>query len=76
MTPWWGVVVPAATPRPLVEKLAAWFNQITAEEETKQFLARNAFEPFPGTPASMQALMQTDAARWKRYAEIAKIQPQ
>ena len=32
VTPWWGVVVPAATPRPLVEKLAAWFNQITAEE--------------------------------------------
>jgi tripartite-type tricarboxylate transporter receptor subunit TctC len=76
VTPWWGVVVPAATPRPLVEKLAAWFNQITAEEETKHFLARNAFEPFPGTPASMQALMQSDAARWKRYAEIAKIQPQ
>ena len=76
VTPWWGVVVPAATPRPLIEKLAAWINQITADEDTKQFLARSAFEPFPGSPAQMQALMVSDAARWKRYTELAKIQPQ
>ena len=76
VTPWWGVVVPAGTPKAVVDKLAAWFNQITADEDTKLFLARNAFEPFPGTPEQMQALMKSDTERWKGYAEIAKIQPQ
>jgi tripartite-type tricarboxylate transporter receptor subunit TctC len=76
MTPWWGVLVPAGTPRPIVEKLAAWFNQITSSQEGRQFLARAAFDPFPGTPESMARLMSTDFERWARYARMAKIEPQ
>jgi tripartite-type tricarboxylate transporter receptor subunit TctC len=76
VTPWWGVVVPAGTPRPVVERLAGWFNQITKEEDTKQFLARAAFDPFPGSPDQMSALLKSDAARWKGYVELAKIEPQ
>jgi tripartite-type tricarboxylate transporter receptor subunit TctC len=76
VSPWWGVVVPAATPKPIVDKLAGWFNAITAAEDTRQFLANAAFDPFPGTPEQMQALMKTDAERWKRYVELAKIEPQ
>lgn len=76
VTPWWGVVVPAGTPRPVVDRLAGWFNAITASEDTKQFLARTAFDPFPGTPGEMQALLKSDAERWKRYVELAKIEPQ
>ena len=66
----------AGTPKPVVERLAAWFNQITAGDAAKQFLARAAFDPFPGTPDSMAALMKTDAERWARYVRAAKIEPQ
>jgi len=76
VAPWWGVVVPAGTPKPVVDRLAGWFNEITAAEDTRQFLARSAFDPFPGTPEQMQALMKSDAVRWKGYVELAKIQPQ
>jgi tripartite-type tricarboxylate transporter receptor subunit TctC len=76
VSPWWGVVVAAGTPRPLVDKLAGWFNQITAAEDTRQFLTNSAFDPFPGSPEQMQALLKSDAVRWKRYVELAKIQPQ
>ena len=76
VTPWWGVVVPAGTPRPVIDKLAGWFNQITAEKDTQTFLARAAFDPFPGSPEQMSALLKSDAARWKGYVELAKIQPQ
>ena len=76
VAPWWGVVVAAGTPRPIVDKLAGWFNQITAAEDTRQFLARAAFDPFPGSPDAMQALMKSDAERWRRYVELAKIKPQ
>jgi tripartite-type tricarboxylate transporter receptor subunit TctC len=76
VTPWWGVVVPAGTPRPVIDKLAGWFNTITNQDETKQFLARAAFDPFPGSPEQMASLMKSDAARWKGYVELAKIEPQ
>jgi len=76
VAPWWGVVVPAGTPRPVVEKLAGLFNQITSAEDTKKFLAGAAFDPLPGTPDQMQALMKSDAERWRRYTTLAKIQPQ
>jgi tripartite-type tricarboxylate transporter receptor subunit TctC len=76
VTPWWGVVVPAGTPKPVIDKLAGWFNQITGEKDTQQFLARAAFDPFPGSPEQMSKLLQTDAARWKGYVELARIEPQ
>ena len=76
VAPWWGVVVPAGTPRPIVDKLAGWFNQITASEETRQFLARAALDPFPGSPEQMSALLKTEVERWGGFVRLAKIQPQ
>jgi tripartite-type tricarboxylate transporter receptor subunit TctC len=74
ISPWWGVVVPAGTPRPIIERLASWFNQINATDETRQFLARAALDVFPGSPESMAALLRTETERWKRYVELAKIE--
>ena len=76
ITPWWGVVVPAGTPRPVIERLAGWFNEITRAEETRTFLARAALDAFPGTPESMAALLRKDMERWGGYVKLAKIEPQ
>jgi tripartite-type tricarboxylate transporter receptor subunit TctC len=76
VAPWWGVVVPAGTPRPIIDKLAGWFNQITASEETKQFLARAALDPFPGSPEQMAALLKTEVERWGTFVQMAGIKPQ
>lgn len=76
VTPWWGVVVPAGTPKPTVDRLAALFNQISTSEDTKTFLQRTATDPFPGTSESMAALLKADHERWGRYAKLAKIEPQ
>jgi tripartite-type tricarboxylate transporter receptor subunit TctC len=76
IAPWFGVVVPAGTPRPIIERLAGWFNQITNSEDAKQFLARAALDPFPGSPESMAAHLQTETKRWERWVKMAKIEPQ
>jgi tripartite-type tricarboxylate transporter receptor subunit TctC len=76
IAPWWGVVVPAGTPRPIIDKLAGWFNQITASDETRQFLARAALDPFPGSPEQMAGLLKTEIDRWGGFVKLAKIQPQ
>jgi tripartite-type tricarboxylate transporter receptor subunit TctC len=76
IAPWFGVVVPAGTPRPIVERLAVWFNQITNSDDAKQFLARAAFDAFPGSPEQMAALLKTETERWGRWVKLAKIEPQ
>jgi tripartite-type tricarboxylate transporter receptor subunit TctC len=76
VTPWWGVVVPAGTPRPVIDRLAGWFNQINAAEDTKTFLANYALDALPGTPESMAALLKKDMERWRGYVRLAKIEPQ
>ena len=64
ITPWWGVVVPAGTPQPIVDKLAGWFNQITARRGHEGVPRARALDPFPGSPESMAALLTTDTERW------------
>jgi tripartite-type tricarboxylate transporter receptor subunit TctC len=76
LTPWFGVVVPSGTPRTIVDKLAAWFNQISANEETRKFLENVATDPFPGTSESMAALIKTESENWGKYVRLAKIEPQ
>lgn len=76
LTPWFGVVVPAGTPKTIVDKLAAWFNQISTSEETRKFLENVATEPFPGTSESMAALIKAESENWGRYVRLAKIEPQ
>jgi len=41
----------------------------------RQFLAGASFDRFPGSPDEMQARTKSDAARWKGYVELAKIEP-
>src|SRR3954469_1280648 len=74
VAPWWGVVVPAGTPRPVVERLAGWFNEINESEETKKFLANVATDPMPGNADTMARLIRQDTEAWGRFVKLAKIE--
>ena len=50
MSLWWAAMVPAETPRPIIDKLNKWFDQVTATDETKKFLNGFASDPFIATP--------------------------
>jgi tripartite-type tricarboxylate transporter receptor subunit TctC len=76
LTPWFGVVVPAGTPKPVVDRLAAWFNQISTSEETRRFLENVATDPFPGNSELMAALIKAESENWGKYVRLAKIEPQ
>jgi tripartite-type tricarboxylate transporter receptor subunit TctC len=76
LTPWFGVVVPAGTPKTIVDKLASWFNQVSTSEETRKFLENVATEPFPGNSELMAALIKAESEKWGKYVRLAKIEPQ
>jgi tripartite-type tricarboxylate transporter receptor subunit TctC len=73
---WWGVHVPAGTPKPIVDRLEAVFNRIVAEEDTAKFLANLGLEPFPGNQASVKQLVLTHRRAWAEHVKLAKIEPQ
>jgi len=74
---WWAALVPAATPRPIVDQLNKWFSQVVASPETKKFLADvAASDPWVSTPDEGQAYFIKDIERWREYVKLANIEPQ
>jgi len=76
LSPWIGLVVPAGTPQPIVDKLAAWHREINATDETKKMLLQFGMDPFDGDAAALAALLKSDTVKWAEYVRLAKIEPQ
>ncbi len=70
---WFGVVGPAGMARPIVDRLNAEINRLLASGEGRAQLTRYAALVAGGPPERMGQLMATDAAKWKRVIEAAKI---
>jgi tripartite-type tricarboxylate transporter receptor subunit TctC len=75
LTPWVGLVVPAGTPPPIIDKLAAWHRQINTTDDAKKALRAFGIDPLEGDAAAMAALLQRDIARWAQFVKLAKIAP-
>ena len=73
---WFAAMVPAETPRPIVDQLNKWFNEIEAGPETKKFLNRFGGDPWITTPDAGQAQLVKDQKAWEAYVKAAKIDPQ
>jgi tripartite-type tricarboxylate transporter receptor subunit TctC len=70
---WWGVMLAAGTPKPVVDKINQWFAQIVSTEETRKFLALSGADPMLRTPEEAQAMFQKAIVEWGDYVRIAKI---
>ena len=75
LTPWVGLVVPAGTPPPIVDKLAAWHREINATDDAKKALLAFGMDPLEGDAAAMAALLKRDITRWAGFVKLAKIAP-
>ena len=76
VSPWWAVFLPGNAPAPVVEKLESWFNQVTASEESRKFLANMGADPFPGDAKFLAAHLAREIRKWGELIRLAKIQPQ
>lgn len=61
---WQGVVVPRATPRPVVERLSAELQKAVAAPDVKRKLLEYGMELNPGDPGLMSAYIATETALW------------
>jgi tripartite-type tricarboxylate transporter receptor subunit TctC len=73
---WWGVLVPAATPDPIANKINQWFTEIAKMPETKTFLNASGADPMIRTPDEAQKMFLAAIKEWGEYVRLAKIEPQ
>lgn len=66
---WAGLMAPAGTPAPVIDRMAREISGIVKEPDVRQKFLDAGFLPASGTTAQFATLMQTDSAR---YAEIIK----
>ncbi|MBR0644353.1 Bug family tripartite tricarboxylate transporter substrate binding protein [Plastoroseomonas hellenica] len=69
-TAWFGVVAPAATPRPVVNRLGELLNQVALEADFRRRMAELGADP-PGltpdggtTPEAFDAFLRVEQAKW------------
>jgi tripartite-type tricarboxylate transporter receptor subunit TctC len=70
---WWGLVAPAGTPQPIVEKLSQAVKEaLSTPEAEKQFLAAGADPEYKG-PKEMGAVLEAEIAKWTQVVKTANI---
>jgi tripartite-type tricarboxylate transporter receptor subunit TctC len=70
---WMGLIAPAKTPAPIVEKLQQAIVQVMAEPDIRTKLAAQIMQPIPTTAAQFRARIAADVARWTPVIKAANI---
>jgi len=70
---WWGIVVPAGTPPPIIARLNAEIAQALADPEIRATFEKQNIEPSPGTAEAFGAWIAAERARWAQVVAKANI---
>lgn len=70
---WMGIVVPAGTPQPIVDRLAAASRRAVAQADTLARFDKDGVEPVGNTPAEFRALISREIGQWRDLAKQTKI---
>jgi tripartite-type tricarboxylate transporter receptor subunit TctC len=73
LRPWQGMLAPAATPRPIVDRLSSEVGRIVAMPDIREKLASLGMEPLVSTPEQFAALLQADMAKAAKVIKVANI---
>lgn len=70
---WFGLMAPAATPRPIIDKLAAEANAALKSPQVVLKLAAAQFEPLGGSPDEFAAFIARETAKWRTVAKATGL---
>jgi tripartite-type tricarboxylate transporter receptor subunit TctC len=72
---WTGLMVPAGTPKPIIEKVSAEAIRAVKSKEVSDRVASMGFTPTGLGPAEFGELIKKDVARWREIVKARHIQP-
>jgi tripartite-type tricarboxylate transporter receptor subunit TctC len=70
---WYGLLAPAGTPRPVVEKLNREFNGALQSADVREKLLARGAQPSPGSPEAFAGFMAQEMAKWAPVVKQAGI---
>jgi len=70
---WWGILAPAGTPKPIVERLQKELASIMNLEETKQMFEKQGAEADLLGPAEFIKFIQSETAKWGKVIKEGNI---
>jgi tripartite-type tricarboxylate transporter receptor subunit TctC len=73
---WFGLLAPAATPQPIIDRLNAVAVKHLATPDFKQKLAEQAAEAVPSSSQEFSALIKSEIQTWAPVIRAAGVQPE
>jgi tripartite-type tricarboxylate transporter receptor subunit TctC len=76
LTAWDGIWAPAGTPRPIIEKLNAAFNDALNDPQMRERLRVRGADPMPGTPEDLGRHVARELPKWTEVVKRSGAQVQ
>ena len=73
---WYGLVVPAKTPRAIIDQLNAEVSKVLAMPDVKTTLFNQGLDPAPGTPEQFGAYIKSERAKWAKVIKESGAKPE
>jgi tripartite-type tricarboxylate transporter receptor subunit TctC len=73
---WFGLVAPAGTPKPIVDKLAAETQRILKLPDVRERISALGAEVVGDSPEEFNAFMKSELAKWAKVIKDAKVELQ
>jgi tripartite-type tricarboxylate transporter receptor subunit TctC len=71
--PWWAILAPAKTPRPIVSKLNADIVAALRTPQIRESFAQHGAEPIGDTPEQFADRIQTEISKWAKVVKDAGV---
>jgi len=71
---WYGMLVTARTPKPIVDKLHAETTRILSSPAMKEQFASQGLEAVPTTPDEFSRVLRSDIEKWRKVIKAAGLQ--
>jgi tripartite-type tricarboxylate transporter receptor subunit TctC len=72
-TGWFGIMAPAGTPQPIVDRLNAEIRAIVAKPEVQAYWEKQDTQTMAMTPAESAAFLNADIEKWTKVVKAANI---
>jgi tripartite-type tricarboxylate transporter receptor subunit TctC len=70
---WYGVLVPAKTPRPIINRLNKEINVVLKMEDVKKILFASGLDAAPSTPEQFGAYIKAEKEKWEKVIKAAGL---
>jgi tripartite-type tricarboxylate transporter receptor subunit TctC len=73
---WYGLVVPAKTPRPIIDRLHNEFVAVLSMPDIKDVLFKQGLDASPSTPEQFGAYIKSETGKWAKVIKASGAKPE